>query len=250
MALTGCLTELSLPELLRFLEQGRKTGLLTLRRPAVSTAYEEKCYSIWFYQGRIVDASAECVHLGLLSMICKQGWLSEQEAHELENECPIYTPMGDYLRMQGVVSSTQLEVLLQAKVLKPVCALFQVLDAEFEFDPKAHLPWWNMTGLSLSPTEVILIGLRELADWRGLRDKLPDPTIALMTAGKRLLPSQLHLEAREWLVWEFANGTATIKMIAQQTRLPLQKVQQIAFRLIVVGLAGPVCLMTSEIISS
>lgn len=250
MALTGCLTELSLPELLRFLEQGRKTGLLTLRRPDVSTAPEEKGYNIWFYQGRVVDASAECVHPSLLLMLCEQKWLSEQEANELGNECPIYTPIGHYLKTQGIVSATQLEVLFQAKVLQPVCNLFQLLDADFEFEPKAHLPWWNMTGLSVSPTEVILIGLRELVDWRGLKDKLPNATIALRTSGKRQLPSQLQLEAREWLVWEFANGTATIKMIAQQTRLPLQKVQQVAFRLIVVGLAAPVPLMTSETIKN
>lgn len=243
MALTGCLTEISLPELLRFLEQGRKTGLLTLRCPLLSDTRQRQGDKIWLYQGRIVAASAGGIYPSLLSVICRQEWITEQEATKLAEFYPIYTPMGQYLTRQGAITEQQLELLFKAKVLQPVYTLFQLPDAEFEFDSKVTLPWSEIIGLTLPTTDIILHGLRRLPDWSSLKDNLPAPTAALLTAGKRRLTVQL--DAREWLIWEFANGTVSLQMIAQQTRLPLQKVQQIAYRLIVVGFAVPVPLMTS-----
>jgi hypothetical protein len=51
------------------------------------------------------------------------------------------------------------------------------------------------------------------------------------------------LNAQEWQVWEYTNGTVALKAIAQQLMLPVEKVQQIAFRLIATGLAEEVPLV-------
>jgi hypothetical protein len=92
-----------------------------------------------------------------------------------------------------------------------------------------------MTGLSMSATEVILIGLRALRDWNALAEKLPDPTSGL--SGLSAKQPKLQLNAQEWQVWEFANGEVPLAKIANQLNLTVEIVLQIAFRLIVIGLA-------------
>jgi hypothetical protein len=52
MALTGNLAEYTLPEIFQFLEQGQKSGSLTIRTfPPAETAVDT--YYIWLHQGRI-----------------------------------------------------------------------------------------------------------------------------------------------------------------------------------------------------
>jgi hypothetical protein len=51
----------------------------------------------------------------------------------------------------------------------------------------------------------------------------------------------------EWQVWEYTKGTISLQAIAQQLRLPIEKVQQVAFRLITVGLAEEVPLVVGSV---
>lgn len=235
MAVTGYLAEFSLAELFQFLEQGNKVGLLTICTLADASSGEQRNYHIWFNQGRIVAASHTLDQQGLLRLINRRGWLGDRAASRLGQVCAVGTPMGLCLKSQGVLNADQLKLLFYTQVMQQVCALFALKDGWFQFDAKAPLPTPEMTGLSAPATEVTLAGLRALKDWTALADKLPDPSSALISAidGK----PQLRLNQGEWQVWEFTNGTVTLNTIAQQLQLPIQKVQQIAFRLIVSGLA-------------
>lgn len=238
MVLTGCLAELSLPEIFWLLEQGRQTGLLTLSTGQKLDTDKEKFYYIWLHQGRIVAASNNLECQGLLSEIAQKGWASKEVADQICQLCPSNTPIGDYLRVEGVLNSLQLQKLFAQQVKQPVYALFKLPNASFKFEPTAALPWSEMTGLSISTVEVTLQGLRALTDWSHLKHKFSDLNSALLTS--RSKPSYLQFEALEWRVWEFADGTVDLEAIARALRLPSQKVQQIAFRLRVVGLAKEV----------
>ena len=234
MAVTGYLVDFSLPEIFKFLEQGNKTGLLTIQSLG-SQADQPSFYYIWFYQGRIVAAAERLDRKGLVSLIGQRGWASDRAASKLGQVCQVGTPLGLCLKSQGVLQAEQLKLLFQVQVFRQVCALFALTDGQFSFDSKAALPQEEMTGLSLPATEATLLGLRSLRNWSALLDKLPDPSFALQSifAGQ----PQYRLDNQEWQVWEFTNGTASLLKIAEQLRLPIGKVQQIAFRLIVVGLA-------------
>jgi len=127
--------------------------------------------------------------------------------------------------------------------MRQVCTLFTLKDAWFQFDSKAPLPFPEMTGLNAPASEVTLAALRVLKDWSALASKLPGPTSAVTSiiAGK----PQHKLNQAEWQLWEFANGTLSLQAIAQQLQLPLDKVQQIAFRLMTAGLVEEVPLVTA-----
>ncbi len=224
MTITGFLSDFSLPELFQFLEQGQKTGLLSLKAT-------DKNHYIWFRMGRIVAAGNRLDKGGLLGMVQQRGWFkSSVTEEELEN-----LPLGLYLKAKAGLQAEQLKMLFYMQVMQQVCALFQLPDAQFDFNNNALVPNVEMTGLSSPPVEVTLAGLRALKDWTALKSKLPDVTSSLTSRieGK---PS-LHLNPLEWKVWEFTDSTVPLNTIAARLETPIEQIQQVAFRLIVVNVA-------------
>ncbi|MBD2460048.1 DUF4388 domain-containing protein [Oscillatoria sp. FACHB-1407] len=233
MAITGYLTEFSLAEIFQLLEQGRKTGLLSISKLS-EVAEDGRNHYIWFKQGRIVGAAHTLDQQGLISLISHRGWLGDRAAFKLAQSCPIDTPIGLCLKSQGILQAEQLKLLFYTQVMRQVCALFELKDGWFQFDAKAPIPASELTGLSAPATEVTLAGLRALKDWSALQDKLPDPASSIISVidGK----PELKLNQVEWQVWEFTNGSLSLKAIAEQMRLSIEQIQHIAFRLVVVGL--------------
>lgn len=243
MAVTGYLSEFSLAELFNFLEQGSKTGLLTLCTLSDAPPEDHENHYIWFNQGRIVAAANRLDQHGLAYMIGQRGWLGEHTALRVAQTCDVTKPIGLSLKTQGLLTVEQLKLLFYTQVMRQVCTLFALKDAWFQFDGKAPLPFAEMTGLNAPATEVTLAALRVLKDWSALANKLPEPTSAVMSIieGK----PQQKLNQTEWQLWEFAKGTLSLHAIAQQLQLPLEKMQQIAFRLITAGLVEEVPLVTA-----
>lgn len=245
MSVKGSLTDFSLPEIFQFVEKGRKTGLLTLRALPSSQPTSTPVHYIWVYRGRIVAAANRLDQQGLVSLIAQRQWVSARVVTKLTQLCPPNQPLGLCLKNQGALQAEQLKRLFQLQVLQQVCALFQLKDGQFRFDPKVPLPVREMTGLSVPATEATLMGLRVLRNWDALVDKLPDPNGGLVS----IIEGQPHyrLDALEWQVWEYTKGTISLKAIARQLRIPLEKVQQIAFRLITVGLVEEVPLLLGTV---
>jgi len=234
MAITGYLAEFSLAEIFQFLEQGHKTGLLTIvagpdQRPPLTQAHY-----IWFRQGLIVAAANETDGQGLCRLINRWGWLGDRAAFRLAQSCPADKPVGLYLKSQGILDAEQLKLLFYTQVMRQVCALFVIEDGSFHFDGHAPIPGTELTGLSAPATEVTLAGLRALRDWSALADKLPEPgsTLISVIQGK----PHLRLKSTEWQIWEFTDGHTQISEIAMRLNLSVEHVRKIAFRLIVVGL--------------
>ncbi len=241
MGVTGYLSDFSLPEIFQFIEKGQKTGLVTIQVLPDSKVKPAK-YHIWMHQGRIVAAANRLDHQGLVSLIDGSNWISDRVFDKVVHWCcPIDQPLGLYLKNQGVLQSAQLKRLFQIQVLQQVCALFQLKDAEFKFEQNVQIPSREMTGLSVKATEATLVGLRVLKNWQALAEKLPNSEAGLISliAGK----PNYQLDSLEWQIWEYTQGTVCLKAIAEQLRLPVEKVQQVGFRLITIGLVEEVHLV-------
>ena len=241
MALNGYLSKMHLPEVFQLIERGRNTGLLSItnsQTPQSRHQQNYQSYYIWFSHGRIMAASNRLDNRGLLYLINQRGWLNPTQAMEMSQSCPITTPMGLCLKSQGALEGEQLKLLFYVQVIRQVCALFKLKEGWFSFDSSVKLPVAEMTGLSTPATEVTLVGLRALKDWSTLADKLPRETSSLRStlAGK----PNISINSQEWQVWAFAHGQKSLKEIASQLSLPVAKVQQIAFRLMSVGLVEEV----------
>jgi hypothetical protein len=260
MTFTGNLAEFSLPSIFQSLEQGNKTGLLTIRTLAADVTGFIPVYYIWLYQGRIVAAADHLDKKGLVSMIAQRGWVSEEVTLRMAQICPANTPIGLCLKFQGLLQAEQLKLLFRIQVVERISALFELKDGQFEFDAEANLPSPEMTGMSIPATEVTLIGLRyakrqasglSLRDWSVLAEQLPE--LSLILSNKNMTQPQLQLDSLEWQVWQLANGTISLREIANQLGLAVEKVQQIAFRLLMSDLAEevfPTAILRNEVIET
>ncbi len=245
MCVTGSLTDFSLPEIFQWIEKGNKTGLLTIYALSGAKVTLPKVHYIWVYQGCIVAAANQLDNRGLVSLIIQCKWISDRVFDKLLQWCcPLNEPLGLSLKNHRVLGLGQLEQLFQIQLLQQVSLLFQLKDAQFIFDSNAPISTREMTGLSVPATEATLMGLRVLQNQKTVASQLPNPHQGLISiiAGQ----PQCRLDALEWQVWEYTNGTISLAAIAQQLRLPLAKVQQIASRLITVGLAEEVSLLISD----
>lgn len=242
MSLRGSLTDFSLPEIFQFVEQGYKTGLLSIQTDASQQL--ETAHYLWIQGGRIVAIADRLDNQGLLSMIQQRGWLNSEMLNLLPIASEAKQPIGMFMKSQGIMTAEQLKLLFHAQVLQRVCSLFKLSSGKFVFDTKAKLPPTEMTGLSMSASEATLLGLRVLRNWSSLTEKLPEPNCGLMKtiSGK----PHLHLDTQEWQVWEFTDGSVPINAIAKHLQLPVLTVQQIGFRLSVVGLVEEVPITAAE----
>lgn len=245
MPITSSLIDFSLPEIFRFIEKGRKTGLLSFKTLSVSPNVPSPVRYIWVQKGRIVAAANRLDQQSLVTLIEERQWLSDRVFDKVVHWCcPIDEPLGLYLKNQGVLHSKQLKQLFTIQVLQQVCGLFQLHNAQFQFIQNAPTPTREMTGLSVPATEATLVGLRVLQNWEALAHKLPDPNVGLVS----LISDKPHyqLSTLEEQVWQYANQPISLEAIAQQLQIPLDKVQKIAFRLIMVGLAEEVPVITNS----
>jgi hypothetical protein len=158
MSITGSLSDFSLQEIFQFLENGKKTGLLTLRTLPESPTTPLSFHYIWVSQGSLVAAANQLNHDGLVSLITQYQWVSKRVVTKLAQFSPPNQPLGLYLKNQGVLQTVQLEHLFQMQVVQELCPLFQANDALFKFDQNVPIPMQEMTGLSVSgvPLELML----------------------------------------------------------------------------------------------
>lgn len=239
MSITASLTNFSSAEIFQWIENGKKTGLLTLHALSGDKVTPLKVHYIWVKQGYIVAAANRLDQQGLVSLITRCQWVSDRAITKLlEWCCPVHEPLGLSLKNQRILKTQQLEQLFQIQLLQQVCPLFQLKAAQFTFDLSATIPTREMTGLRIPATEATLMGLRVMQNRETLATQLPNPNRGLISiiAGE----PDCRLDALERKVWEYSNGKVSLNAIAQQLRLSVEKVQQIAWRLITVGLAKEV----------
>lgn len=233
MTLNGHLSEFSLGEIFQVIEQGQKTGLLSIRDLFDHNNSPE--YYLWFKQGRIVAASNRKDDQGLELLIKKRRLLTDSAYEECCQSWNRIGPLGLHLKSEGAITCDQLKLLFVTQVMQQVCKLFKLDQGFFQFEPDSSPSFADMTGLTKPATELTLLGLRMLKNWAPLHEKLPVESSGLVSL-IHTKPSY-SLNAKEWQVWEYTKGTIPLKTIAQQLQLSLEQVQQIAFRLIVIGLA-------------
>ncbi|MEN9214614.1 MAG: DUF4388 domain-containing protein [Gloeomargarita sp. DG02_4_bins_56] len=231
----GRLSEIPLAEVLKLLGQGQATGVLEL---------QPMRYQLWWQAGKMVGALAPGFSLHQLMM--SQGGVSAsvlQVAMRAYVVAGSKSPFGVWLVERYGWQWRELQWLFHQQVVRPVCRLLGAAEARFEFRPRQALPLAHLTGLSAEPLEVLLAGLRALRDWRVLFDQLPEPASALVSRYQGRPPYRLNHQ--EWHLWEYADGETSLASIAQAWQVEVLTVQQVAFRLMSVGLVAELPLLAT-----
>ena len=241
MSLAGHLSEYSLAEIFHFVQDGNKTGVLSIEPDLGTSPPIKDLHYISFQNGRIMSVAngSGLGNRGLLKLMAQRKWLSSEQVKLLETQIKLLTqPLGTHLKSQNIINAEQLTLLFNSQVLATACTLFEIRHGKFSFNPQAPLAYAEMTGLSLTTQEVTLRGLRVLKNWDGLAAKLPDPDFALQRLSSNL--GGLRLDTSELNVWKLALGELSIAKIAASLEVDVAKIQQIGFRLSMVGLVQEV----------
>ncbi len=230
MSISGYFTDFSFPEVLRFIYTSRKTGRLQIRSlDSVQTPYH-----FWFRNGELVAVQHPTLSLRvLLTKVSPQPLEAIQSAIEAVRHM-LNQPIGVLLKQQGVVQPEELQMIFNRQVLQPVVYHFTLNNAWFKFEQHTAMPFEEMTGLSLSPIQAALNGLRRLKNWDSLQPKLPEPTSRLRRTSKSFSPYQLTSD--EIYVWNFANEDLSLLDMSSKLQVPIEEIQKLAFRLIITGL--------------
>lgn len=243
MPVSGYLSNFSLSEVLQFVQEGNKTGLLTIQSLPNSTQ-EFRRYFIWLNQGRIIAAADRTDYQGLATMIIQRKWIAEPQLQSLIQQCPLRTPLGIYLKSQNLLSAEQMKLLFSVQIIRQICALFELIDGSFQLKSNVQMPYLEMTGINIQATDVTLPGLRNLKNWSALQEKLPQSMSGLLATVQGLPTIQLNAQERQ--LWEFTNGQMTIAEIAKELDRPIESIRQIAFCLTVAGLAEEIPFIKAE----
>jgi Domain of unknown function (DUF4388) len=244
MALTGYLSDYSLAEILQFIQQGSKTGLLSINieKDPIMNMPETTEYT-WFQNGRVVAHSKDLSSFGLISMLEKRNWIGAETSTNLRTQAQYLSmPLGLHLKSLELLEVEQLRILFHAQVLQSICALFKLPNAKFNFDDRASVANIKpeMTGMSVTAVEVSMLGMRVLKDWTYLERKLPAPEFGLQKLQKGL--PEYKLDTQETQMLNVADGTISISKIAAEIGVSVRQAQQIAFRLTAVGLLKEIAL--------
>ncbi|MCS6990112.1 MAG: DUF4388 domain-containing protein [Chloroherpetonaceae bacterium] len=233
MSVSGYFSDFSFAEVLRFLHASRKTGYLQTK-PIVNGGHDiSPSYHFWFRGGEIVAVQNPRTSLSnALIQICQKS----REVASAFLTCADKTlsqPIGIMLKQHGVVEPEELQIAFNRQVLQPIAHHFLLDNAWFKFEVSTALPFKEMTGLSLSPIQAALNGLRRLKNWEPLKFKLPDPSSRLKRTSGSFIPYQLVSE--EAYLWNLADGERSLSDLSSKLGLSVEETQRLAFRLIVTG---------------
>jgi hypothetical protein len=168
--LSGDLRTMPLPDILQWIETGRKTGMLNVKRRSIEKR-------IVFNEGRIHSSSSNDPRESLGQLLVRDGLVTEEQLFKgllrQESERRL---LGSILVTDGLVTEEQLRVTLRRKAEETIYDIFLWPEGQFEFHEGA-LPYDVLVHLDLEIREVVFEGVRRVDDWNRMRTVFPSSRI-------------------------------------------------------------------------
>ncbi len=237
MKLVGDLSEYSLPEIFSFLDKCSQTGALIVSTDNNNSTSPINQY-LWFKEGRIVAVTNGIDGTELLTKILQRKLISQIETQAIgKNIDHLSEPLGLYLKSQGLIEVAQLKLLFNLQTIFPVVKLFEPDRIRFKFEAKRVATNAELTGLSITATELGFLGLRLLKNWSGLIPKLADPSYSIQKCHSH--QPNFELSRQELQLWKLADGKTTLTQLAVKMSISngsllvttIEEILQISFRL-------------------
>jgi Domain of unknown function (DUF4388) len=246
MSLSGRLKDLSIPQVLKLLSDGAKSGLLALRIFDDAALVFNKHY-LWLDQGAVVSLSNQMDGRDWLTWLGQQADLGtiaqRQQLQRLNGQLDNDANLGAYLIKQDYLQPAQIQTLFDQRVVQAIGELFNYNNGFFTFNDRFTLPPTESLGLTIGVRDLNLQGLRQLRNWAIYETELPEPHVALLRFG--LSTSIVNLTQWEQQLWQAADGRQSIAQLAKEWGGDLVLLQQAAFSLIVSGLVEELSMATA-----
>jgi hypothetical protein len=155
MELKSSFSKLTLPRVLRVLDQGYATGVLSANIPSDQVVgLNGTVHLIWLEEGHIVATQQENDHRDIYGLAVSKGWMTPLVAETLKTKAPKNLPAGTYLESQQFVSFDQLRSLFMNEVVSHAQSLCNMKDIVVSFQKTTELPKDEMTGFRIPAAKI------------------------------------------------------------------------------------------------
>lgn len=211
-ALNGQLRDFSLPDVLQFILQQRKSGRLSL-------TYHHQRAEVGISRGNIshIDVDGRNVETVIRDWLLSCGRMSHDELEGVES-------------VSKSMDRSILETLVAKKFISPeeradwiqivaedlVCDLFQWQEGAYEFNTEVPATILRGVGLNLSTEMITMEGMRRLDEWPRLRDRLGSPGVQVSISQMPGSISELGPEAIILRQLELSSSSLTLEELEKR----------------------------------
>lgn len=235
MALKGSIETFSLSDLLQFLSNDQKTGVLKL-------SAGENEVKIFFKDGVIVFASSSEKYYQLGRFLKSKGLVSDNELRSLLNQAKERKKkLGAVLVESGYISIETLKELLHSQVKEILCNVFLWNTCEFEYtDVPISVDGKLIT--HMSTTEIIVEAIRRIDELSVIKEQIPENKIVFRTSGEvKDRRSDIKIDRNQIAFLSLVDGAKTARELIQESGYDEFTAYKIIYSLFVLDLVevGP-----------
>ncbi len=239
--MNGDLAEGVVPDLLREIYVGRRTGALTL-------AHGEEKQRLRFRRGHIVNAHTNVLEERLGEMLVRRGLLAEADlARATEIVVREGRRLGEVLTELALIDENGLEDAVAFHVHEMLAKVFLWHEGSFAFEDEPEDEAGQELTLKLSTGELILEAVQAVRDPDVVRFSLGDMDRVLALSSDPLLRFQkLTLSPEDGFVLSRVDGITSAREIVQMIPLPAERTQRSLLGLLSTGVVEFVGLRPSR----
>jgi hypothetical protein len=224
MGMSGNLNTMPLPDVLQWLSQGSKTGMLEVRAARGVTK------KVYFRKGAVVSSASSEPREFLGQFLIARGLLTEDQlrrARETQQKTGIM--LGGVLTRVGILDEETLKSMLRLKAEEVVYDLFFWEEGEFHFEDMPTLSDDGVT-ISLDVMSLLMEGIRRMDEWVRIRGVIPSAR-AILARTDSEPDADVARDADLMRFYEAVDGNRSLEEIALELRAVEFQASTAAFRL-------------------
>jgi hypothetical protein len=206
--LEGDLSRFEVPDLLTFLNMGRRTGVLTLERP-------EQESKLFFRDGNPVYSTSTRDSLRLGNMLVRLGRVRPDELQRVLGRLGPGFRIGQALLVEKVLSEDELASFLKVQVSEVIFDTFEWRGGIFTFFDKISPPATAVT-LEMDLQNLIMEGVRRIDERGRLAEFFPDLNMTVESvANPERVKASVTLTKEEWQVYFLVDGRRSLAEVCR-----------------------------------
>ena len=210
MAFYGDFTSFPVTDLLQWVENSRKTGVIEIEQRHIKKV-------IVCRDGRIVACTSDDPSTRLGQSLLAQGKITEEQLQKaLETHESGGKILGDVLVESGTVDREVVVEHVAAKAEEAIFGLFDQEDAFFRFDENGDEPTYPVE-VNLNVQDILLKGLKRYDEMSQIREVFTDPGVILARTDKAL-PEEISSHRVSLRLLEAIDGERTLEEILLHSR--------------------------------
>ena len=230
MSLQGNLSTIILPDVIQWLSQGLKTGVLhVLAKSGVSK-------KVFIRDGRIISTSCSDPREYFGQFLISRGYLTEEQLNDaMETHIKTGVKLGQVLVTAGLLGEDDVMAMLRLKAEESLFDLFMWPDGEFQFEDRPDRDE-GMPDLGLDITSLLMEGMRRKDEWPRIRQLFPNDRVVLAHTDSALETESLDPHSLLLRTYQTFDGMISIAEAALELHSTEFLVSDSAFKLCERGL--------------